>query len=290
MAVSLLDVILGRLGLDRKPRRFRFSDIPAEAGAYARAFPGYRPFAPAGDVYIDGLVKPSQARAGCAVLLAAKTDRLAEIERLLAAEGLGTAAEPAAWNTIGAWIAREIEENREPWCHGLGQPPLLSYPFRPLWHGLLIDLSLLLGEHIIRRATTPSAWAYGGDLDPPTWIERAYPVVARAAPGPQSAPAPAYDAFDILHIWALHALRRRLGVETRPGALLGGILRYADEPQPDPAPAAEELEAYLQDYLNAHGDLPPIQELTSYMVDCGFGWDDLPPRFKAMLDARDRRR
>ena len=289
MPISRLDLILGRLGLHRKPRRFRFSDIPAEEGAYARAFPGYRPFAPAGDVYTDGWVKPARARACCAALLAAKTDRLAEIERLITAEGLGTAAEPAAWDAIGAWIERELEENREPWCHGLGHPPLLSYPFRPLWHGLLIDLSLLLGEHIIRRATTPSVWAYGGDLDPPRWVDLPYPVVARMAPGPQSGLAPVYGPFEGLYGWGLQALKRRLGVESRPGTPLGNILLYADEPLPDSRPA-EDLEAYLQGYLDAHGDLPSNDDLATYMVDGDYSVEDLPPRFKAMLDARDRQR
>ena len=289
MPVSLVDVILGRLGLDRKPRRFRFSDIPAEEGAYARAFPGYRPFAPAGDVYTDGWVKPARARACCAALLAAKTDRLAEIERLITAEGLGTAAEPAAWDAIGAWIERELEENREPWCHGLGHPPLLSYPFRPLWHGLLIDLSLLLGEHIIRRARMPSVWAYGGDLDPPRWVDHPYPVVGQAAPGAQTRPVAAYDTFEFLGGWALQILERRLGVLGGLGAPLGNVLRYADEPPPDRVPT-EELEAYLQDYLDAHGDLPSNDDLATYMVDGDYRIEDLPPRFKAMLDARDRRR
>jgi hypothetical protein len=68
---------------------------------------------------------------------------------------------------------------------------------------------------------------------------------------------------------------------------LGDVLRDASNPSPQLYNAAKAFIANLEAYLDAHGDLPPNEEIVEWMLDERLvEMPELPSRMSAILDER----
>lgn len=287
--------------------RFTYRDIARERGAYPSVLPpGYRPYIGWHEPP-DRTLSPRRARVVYDAVMAARTDRVAEISRVLEIMGLLPATDPLAWNAIGTWLMESLQGSREPCDIGAGSrarptrgaadKPESTVTLRPLWESVVLDLSLLLGEHMIAAAPGPGArWCFEGEWQPTS--RAGDPRVASLARASRKGEiVPARQPFWAVRRAAELGLARREGVLDRlsdPLRLGDELRRLLDEPSSAPvdptAIAAAALIEALEAHLDAHGDLPGDEEIVALLVDARLsGMPDLPPRLAAILDERDRR-
>ena len=152
---------------------FKFDDIASEAGHYLHSYPNYVPYISPQPILLEHL----PARYGYHAfthLMRAKQMRLSEITQLLKQSNIAVEATEECWAAIGNWVRLHVEANLEP-MHNKSQSAAPSLhgelALRPLWYSILIDLSLLLGEHLIAHSPHYS-WQFWGDAHYPTNLGR----------------------------------------------------------------------------------------------------------------------
>jgi len=140
---------------------FDWSEIAAERGDYAHRFEGYTPYCSPQPFDIEYL-PDAYARDAFEHLMRERAVRVGEITALLEADGIDLEPTAGAWATIGDWVARHAEESLEPVVPGRLPPGSDIRPIRPIWHSLMLDLAMLLGEQRIARGHDIS-WQLGID-------------------------------------------------------------------------------------------------------------------------------
>jgi hypothetical protein len=107
----------------------------------------YEPFDPGIHQPVHELSR-REAKAAFERLMAAKEARIAELDRLLCANGLGLDDSPEGLARLNLWFSSEVEPD-----------PNNPSRLRPLWYAVVNDLALYLGDVIISRAPTLH-WAF----------------------------------------------------------------------------------------------------------------------------------
>jgi len=177
----------------------------------------------------------------------------------------------------------------------VGRPPAeiegeSTTVLRPLWESIALDLSFLLGEHMIARRAT-ARWSFDGE-----WREASCagdPRVVVTAEHRNGGVPPLQTPFRTISAAARHCLHRRQGLfgKTPEPFRLGDVLRqFIDSDQRKPYDAVKDFIASLEAHLDQHGDLPPNDEIVRWMVEARLlDMPELPDRLAAILDDRDRR-
>lgn len=294
---------LGRLLEAARPWRagFKYSDIGREQGGYRPGPPGYRPYLAAHEPP-HATETSRRARAVYDCVMAAKDERVAEISRVVPQLVRDPQPDPQFWDAVGDWMTGSVEGSREPGSDRY-HPVIQDYPgrpptqingesttvLRPLWESIVLDLSLLLGEHMIARLAT-ARWSFDGE-----WREGSCagdPRVAVVADQRGGMP-PLQMPFRSISAAARHCLHRRQGLfGKKPEPFrLGDVLRRIVEGEaPKSYDARRELIASLEAHLEEHGDLPPNDEIIRWVVEARLpDVPELPDRLAAILDERDRR-
>lgn len=146
---------------------FQFSSIENESGIYINQFGGYKPYISSQPLLMQYLPERF-GRDSYNHLMNARHLRLKEITRLLESYEIVVAPTVDCWENIGQWLLANIEGNKEPLYFGVidEDAELVDdqFLFRPLWYSILLDLSLLLGEHVmvLRRECS---WQFWGDIN-----------------------------------------------------------------------------------------------------------------------------
>jgi hypothetical protein len=213
------------------------------------------------------------------------------------------APDPQFWDAVGDWMTETVEGSREAGSdryHPViqdyaGRPPAeiegeSTTVLRPLWESIALDLSFLLGEHMISRRAT-ARWSFDGE-----WREASCagdPRVVVAAEHRNGGAPPLQTPFRTISAAARHCLHRRQGLfgKTPEPFRLGDVLRqFTDSDQRKPYDAVKDFIASLETHLDQHGDLPPNDEIVRWMVEARLlDMPELPDRLAAILDDRDRR-
>ena len=287
---------------------FKYSDIAREQGTYRPGPLGYRPYLQRHEPPQAAATR-RRARIVYDRVMAAKDERVAEISRALAQAGREPAPDPQFWDAVGGWMIETVEGSREtgsdrhhPYIQDYpGRPPTQidgesTMVLRPLWESIVLDLSFLLGEHMIARETD-ARWSFDGE-----WREDSCagdPRVVIAAAERRKGDAPHMHNGDAPHMQmpfraigsaARHCLHRRQGLfgKNPEPFRLGDVLRQLGD-RPQPYNARKEFIASLEAHLDEHGDLPPNAEIVRWMVEARLtDMPELPDRLAAILDERDR--
>jgi hypothetical protein len=236
--VSLTGDILNRLLVAASPWwwGFKYSDIGREQGTYRPNPPGYRPYL-ARHEPPQATAMSRRARIVYDRLMAAKDERVVEISRALAQSGREPVPDPQFWDAVGDWMIETVEGSREPGSDRY-HPNIQDYPgrpptqidgesttvLRPLWESIGLDLSFLLGEHMIRRLET-ARWGFDGE-----WREASCagdPRVVMVAERRNDEIPPMQMPFRSIGSAARHCLHRRQGLfgKNTERFRLGDILR-----------------------------------------------------------------
>lgn len=285
---------------------FKYSDIEREKGTYRASPPGYRPYLARHEPPLATATN-RRARIVYERVMAAKDERVAEISRVLTQLGRKPVPDPQFWDSVGNWMIETVEGSREPGSDrfhpylrdyaGSGRPPAQiggesTTVLRPLWQSIVLDLSFLLGEHMITHLRT-ARWGFDGDWRTGSCSGAPRVVVMVAERRIDDTP-PMQMPFRSIEGSAQHCLHRRQGLfgkklePFRLGDALRRIINTDDRPKSYNAP--EEFIADLEDYLVEHGDLPPNDEIVQWMVEARLSkLPELPGRLAAVLDERDRR-
>lgn len=303
--VSRTHDFLGRLLTAASPWRlgFKYSDIGREQGTYRPGPPGYRPYLAAHEPP-QATATRRRARIVYDSVMGVKDARVAEISRLLTQLIRAPTPDPQFWDAIGGWMTETVEGSRESGSDRY-HPVIQDYPgrpptavdgesttvLRPLWESIVLDLSFLLGEHIMTSLGGGARWGFDGE-----WREGSCagdPRVVMVADHRNGGVPPAQMPFRTISAAARHCLHRRQGLfgKTPEPFRLGDVLRQAvDGNRPKPFDARKEFIASLEAYRDAHGDLPPNDEIVRWLVEARLlDMPELPDRLAAILDERDRR-
>lgn len=276
---------------------FHFSYIAHEAGAYDHDFRPYEPYISPQPLLMEHLPE-KYGRAAFAHLMAMKSTRLFAVEALLRAQGIEPTATAVCWEDIGRWCGEHIEENREPALAELGFAKgrfvALEAVFRPLWYSILIDLCLLLGEHVISRRPGCS-WQFWGDMNikNPGGFGRSPWVLCEPLPSGKWQHKPnRFLPYELLSASAAVMLRNKLAgkaaafswgeqfsaliaapaeAEASDDKWVARLCEWLEEynqGQPPSAIGAEDraeqmqaLDEFLRSYMDDHGVLPPKSDL-----------------------------
>jgi hypothetical protein len=281
---------------------FKYSDIAREQGAYRPGPPGYRPYLARHETP-QAAATSRRARAVYDALMAAKDERVAEISRVLVQSGRAPAPDPQFWDAVGDWMIETIEGSREPGSDRY-RPSIQDYPgppptqingesttvLRPLWESIVVDLSFLLGEHMI-ALRDGARWGFDGE-----WREGSCagdPRIVMMAQTRKDEIPPLQMPFRTLGSAARHCLHRRQGLfgkKVEPFRLGDALRQIISAAEPKPYSAREEFIASLEAHLAEHGDLPPNDEIVRWMVEARLTeLPQLPSQLAAILDERDRR-
>lgn len=281
---------------------FKYSDIGREQGQYGPPPPGYRPYV-ARHEPPHATATSRRARIVYDRVMAAKDERVAEISRLLMQAVREPVPDPQFWDAVGDWMTETVEGSREPGSDRyrpairghLGTPPTQidgesTTVLRPLWESIVLDLSFLLGEHMIARQQ-PARWTFDGEGREGSCAGD--PRVAVTTELREGEVLPLQMPFQVIGPAAQHCLHRRqglFGTALEPFRLGDALRRIVDGDRPKPYDARKELIASLEAHLAEHGDLPPNDEIIRWVVEARLS--DVPPlpdRLAAILDERDRR-
>jgi hypothetical protein len=258
---------LNRLLEAARPWRwgFKYSDIAREQGTYRASPPGYRPYL-ARHEPPQATATNHRARIVYDRVMAAKDERVAEISRMLAQSGREPAPDPQFWDGVGIWMIETVEGSREPRSDrfhpyiqghpGSGRPPTQiggesTTVLRPLWESIVLDLSFLLGEHMITRIKT-ACWGFDGE-----WHQGSCagdPRVAIMAERRSDEAPPMEMPFRSIGSAARYCLQRRQGLfgkDVEPFRLGDALRRLIDtDNRPKPYNASEEFIASLEAYFD----------------------------------------
>lgn len=128
---------------------FTFADINNDTAKCSYVNSGYQPYISPQPLLLEHLPE-KYARHAYQHLLANKQARLQQITALLQSQQISVEPSPQSWMAIGDWIAEHIELNTastiDPDKKVLA---IAESDLKPIWHSLLIDLGLLLGEQMI---------------------------------------------------------------------------------------------------------------------------------------------
>jgi hypothetical protein len=279
---------------------FKYRHIARERGTYQPIVPGYKPYLGRHEPP-NRTSTPSRARIVFRRVMAAKDERVAEISRVLKHAGCELAPEPEAWNTIQRWIADNVEGSREPGSDRYrpyipdyaGLPPTQvrgesTTELRPLWRSIVLDLSFLLGEHMIARIGR-AHWISNHDWRGGVSGE---PLIVRDdVTLEEGDEAPVHMPMGWIESAVLEALDFRLRVRYPDGArwFLRDALRRVDEPH-RPFNPRKEFIAALEQHVDEHGDLPDDDDIMELLIDYRLlEMPELPSRLESMLEARNGR-
>ncbi len=144
---------------------FHFDWITHESGDYEYAYGEYRPYLSSQPLLIQYLPL-EYASDAYAHLMVHREQRVKEVTGLLVRSGISVDATRESWSDIGEWVYQHIEENREPGMTAIrsesGEFLTAEAMLRPIWHSLIIDLSLLLGEQLI-NLKAGCGWYFWGE-------------------------------------------------------------------------------------------------------------------------------
>jgi hypothetical protein len=159
---------------------------------------------------------------------------------------------------------------------------------RPLWESVVLDLGLLLGEHMIARAAS-ARWSHDGEWHAGSC--RGEPLVAIPGTEIPKGQLPAlHMPFGAAVLVARRELGRRQQLGDPPPISLGEILQNAIEASPIPRDPRQEFIDCLEHHLKEHGDLPDNDEIVERLIDDRLlEMPELPSRLEAILDGRDER-
>jgi hypothetical protein len=284
---------------------FKYNDIEREQGTYRASPLRYRPYL-ARHEPPQATTTNRRARIVYDRVMAAKDERVAEISRTLAQSGREPVPDPQFWDGVGNWMIEAVEGSREPGSDrfhpyiqdysGSGRPPAQiggesTTVLRPLWESIVLDLSFLLGEHMITRLKT-ACWGFDGERHQGSCAGD--PRVVMMAERRSDETSPMEMPFRSIGSAARYCLQRRQGLFGRnlePFRLGDTLRRIIDtDDRPKPYNAREEFIASLEVYLAEHGDLPPNDEIVQWMVEARMSHvPELPSQLTAILDERDRR-
>jgi hypothetical protein len=280
---------------------FKYRHIAHEQGTYRPILPGYRPYLGRHELP-NRTSTERRARIVFRRVMAAKKERVAEISRVLKQAGCELAPEPEAWDTIGRWIADSVEGSRERGADRYrpaipdyaGRPPTQvggesTTELRPLWRSLVLDLSFLLGEHMIARIgrahwISHNEWSGGVSGEPL--------VVRDDVTLEEGDTAPIHMPMGWIEGAVLEALHIRLRVRYPDGArwALRDALRQVLDGTPQPFNPRKEFIAALEAHVDEHDELPDDAEMAELMNDYRLlELPELPSRLASMLDERNRR-
>ena len=167
--VSRTNEFFNRLLVAASPWRlgFTYGDIGREQGAYRPGPPGYRPYLAAHEPP-QATATQRRARLVYERVMASKDARVAEASRTLAPLMCEPEApDPQFWDAVGDWMTETVEGSREPGSDRY-HPVIQDYPgkppaqidgegttvLQPLFESIVLDLSFVLGEHMIARLET----------------------------------------------------------------------------------------------------------------------------------------
>lgn len=111
---------------------------PVDGRAMTVEWGDYVPFDPGITGPLHEVTK-REARAAFQRLMEAKAERIAELERLLARNGVGLSSDNRAVQTLNDWFRSEVE----------GDPA--TGRLRPFWYAVVNDVALFLGDVIVER-------------------------------------------------------------------------------------------------------------------------------------------
>lgn len=226
-----------------------YRSLVRETASYAAGFDGY-PVYRGNHEDPDDTGTAERAEIVFKKVVALEVERSAEIVKLLANEKVTVAATAEAWDGIGEWIARTIEGSREPgsdryrpYVSQSGPLPPKSKngestsQWRPIFHSIALDLSLLYGRHMIE--VRPGAGGHWGRHEPRS--VKGEPEILFADYGWFHAP------FSEVEAEINGALLKRLGLIERVPSQLGiGLRRVLNPPEVETADAAADLIAELR--------------------------------------------
>jgi hypothetical protein len=107
-------------------------------GAMSVTWGEYSPFDPGVTQPLHEVTK-REARAAFNRLMEAKDDRVSELRRLLADNGVALASDDAGLQVVNDWFRNEVEGNPE------------TGRLRNIWYAVVNDLALFLGDVMIER-------------------------------------------------------------------------------------------------------------------------------------------
>ncbi|MFF1820697.1 hypothetical protein ACFVWG_25550 [Kribbella sp. NPDC058245] len=99
---------------------------------------GYKPFDPGVSGPLNELTR-REARAAFERLMAAKSERIDELRRLLANNGVELSSSAPGLQALNDWFRSEVE----------GDPAVSR--LRPIWYAVVNDIGLFLGDALIER-------------------------------------------------------------------------------------------------------------------------------------------
>lgn len=156
---------------------FQWSSI--DAADPGEVFAGYTPYRSVEPLLMQHL-PASAGRRAFDHLMASRHQRLAEIGALLSRHGVSVqvdAGNADAWRAIATFLHTQITPGDETAAMLAANPPTSSTDWlrlrgerfiAPLWQSVVVDLSLLLGEHIrcVRSSVDWCFWADSGFSEP----------------------------------------------------------------------------------------------------------------------------
>lgn len=139
---------------------FRWSMIAEEVGEYEHNYPDYVPYCSPQPFLMDHLPE-KYGRHAFEHILEAKEFRIQQIESLLNSFAIPVESTDQSWRHIIKWLGAQkvlSKEARVTSRVGAGHGLVL----RPVYHSLVLDVALLLGEHVIKNRPDYS-WFFWGD-------------------------------------------------------------------------------------------------------------------------------
>jgi hypothetical protein len=231
-------------------------------------------------------------------LMANKSQRISAISSLLDESGITPEPSIDCWHSIGEWLYHQIEASRE-W-QNQEQPKTQNKSnnrnviLRPLCYSLLIDLSLLFGEHVISNKSI-CHWFFWDDakIVNPQSLGRSPWVLCEQMPttGQWRHIPDRFVPFDMLRNIAKNMLKDKLSESQKRDFNLGELFRQLitePESQPSNDPYDSEvadlclwfdeyrqdhnlkntdsdshraLDTFLRQYVDTHGFLPQQHDL-----------------------------
>lgn len=272
------NLVVAFLPRARSPDAAPYRALVRETADYMYDIGDYRPYR-GGHEPPDRTARPERAEIVFRRIVALEAERTAEIGRLLAREGVAVAPTREAWNGIGDWIGQAIEGSREPgsdryrpFVTSTGPLPPRSVHgestsvWRPIFHSIVLDLSLLLGRHMIMAR--PEGNGHWG---------RSVPEECKADPEILFDGDPRFYApFAFVPAEARGALLKRLGLVERTPSRLGEAIRRVQEPPEliEDTDPKEDVIVHLRAVLAAGETLRPA-DVGEILYE--YGLDELPP-------------